>query len=183
MTKPRNLTNLFVQAAATVKTPRDTHSLHVHNSTAAPAGRRGSTCAPKGKESYRGYGYRTYSSTVRQARWPGVGRLALGTWLVRAWVLTRVIVRVCEPCVPPLSLKRSPELFLPVPVRVRLGPRHLQRRIGLSCIPASQPSLHWLSRQLHALQLTARLPTRATSLTTTRGSVKSPYRAAFYKCV
>ena len=46
-------------------------------------------------------------------------------WLLavaRAWVLTRVIVRVCEPCVPPLSLKRSPELFLPVPVKVRALP-------------------------------------------------------------
>lgn len=58
----------------------------------------------------------TAGTVVRQACWPGVGRLALGTWLVRAWVLTRVIVRVCEPCVPPLSLKRSPELFLKVPV-------------------------------------------------------------------
>jgi hypothetical protein len=58
---------------------------------------------------------------MRLAPWLGVGRL----WLLavaRAWVLTRVIVRVCEPCVPPLSLKRSPELFLPVPVKVRAPP-------------------------------------------------------------
>ena len=65
-----------------------------------------------------------HSSFMRLAPWLalGVGRL----WLLavaRAWVLTRVIVRVCEPCVPPLSLKRSPELFLPVPVKVRAPPR------------------------------------------------------------
>jgi hypothetical protein len=100
-------------AGDTVESPRDTHSLHVHNSTAAPAGRRGSTCAPnKAKNHTKNH------TVVRQACWPGVGRLALGTWLVRAWVLTRVIVRVCEPCVPPLSLKRSPELFLPVVSRL-----------------------------------------------------------------
>ena len=60
-----------------------------------------------------------------------VGRLALGTWLVRAWVLTRVIVRVCEPCVPPLTLKRSPELFLPVLYRYKSARRaraSLQRK-------------------------------------------------------
>lgn len=87
MTKPIHLTNLFVQAAATVKTPRDTHSLHVRNSTAAPAGRRGSTCAPKGKESYRYQLTGTEATGYRRTVVPGTGYAkhvgrGLGGWLL-----------------------------------------------------------------------------------------------------
>ena len=68
---------------------------------------------------------------MRLAPWLGVGRL----WLLavaRAWVLTRVIVRVCEPCVPPLSLKRSPELCLPV--KVRASGVSVGRRRDMECV-------------------------------------------------
>jgi hypothetical protein len=117
MTKPRHLTNLFEACRGRRLRRRATHIHYTFTSQQRRLRGAGDQHArPKAKN------LRIIQLPVRQECWPGVGRLALGTWLVRAWVLTRMIVRVCQPCVPPLSLKRSPELFLPV--RVRVGPRH-----------------------------------------------------------
>ena len=99
---------------------------------------------------------------MRLAPWLalGVGRL----WLLavaRAWVLTRVIVRVCEPCVPPLSLKRSPVLFLPVPVKVRALPR--RRGPCVLCLTSPPTPSASTSEHARALRIPANCDRRSAS--------------------